>query len=133
MVGRAETLLRLVSEGAPNLYLTFQQIYEAVGTPVEKYVVREIYQRLAPVNFSKDLLEPYIQAHPSSLSAIRVRDVLWSDWGTESRVMEVLRKTGHVARLNGLAFHQEGWSRRQKQRIDGFLQKRFQLDQNSDS
>jgi mannose-1-phosphate guanylyltransferase len=108
MVGRAETLLSLVSEVAPNLYLTFQQVYDAVGTPVEKYVVREIYQRLAPVNFSKDLLEPYIQAHPSSLLAIRARDVLWSDWGTESRVMEVLRKTGQVARLNGLAFHQAG-------------------------
>ena len=106
MVCRAETLLHLVSEVAPNLYLTFQQIYEAVGTPMEKNVVRETYQRLAPVNFSKELLEPYVQAHPSSLLAIRVKDVLWSDWGTESRVMEVLRRTGHVARLNGLAFHQ---------------------------
>jgi mannose-1-phosphate guanylyltransferase len=85
MVCRAETILRLVCEVAPNLYLRFQQIYEAVGTPVEKHVVRETYQRLAPVNFSKDLLEHYVQAHPSSLMAIPVRDVLWNDWGTESR------------------------------------------------
>jgi mannose-1-phosphate guanylyltransferase len=106
MVCRAETLLRLASEIAPNLYATFQQIYEAVGTPAERYVVRETYQQLTPVNFSKNLLEPYVQAHPSSLMAMRVRDVLWSDWGTESRVMEVLRRTGHVARLNGLAVQQ---------------------------
>ena len=90
----------------PNLYLTFHKIYEAVGTPGEKDVLRETYQHLAPVNFSKDLLEPYVQTHPFSLLAIRVRDVLWSDWGTESRVMEVLRRTGHVGRLNGLASHQ---------------------------
>ena len=106
MVCRAETLLRLASEIAPNLYLTFHKIYEAVGTPGEKDVLRETYQHLAPVNFSKDLLEPYVQTHPFSLLAIRVRDVLWSDWGTESRVMEVLRRTGHVGRLNGLASHQ---------------------------
>jgi mannose-1-phosphate guanylyltransferase len=106
MVCRAETLLRLVSEIEPNLYSRFQQIYEAVGTAVEKNVIREIYQQLAPVNFSKGLLEPYVQTYPSSVLALRVRDVLWSDWGTESRVMEVLRRTGHIARLNGLAVHQ---------------------------
>ena len=105
MVCRAESLLRLVSEIEPNLYLRFQEIYEAVGTPVEKNAIREVYQQLAPVNFSKGLLEPYIQTHPSSVLALRVRDVLWSDWGTESRVMEVLRRTGHVGRLNGLPFH----------------------------
>ena len=105
MVCRAESLLRLVSEIEPNLYLRFQEIYEAVGTPVENNAIREVYQQLAPVNFSKGLLEPYIQTHPSSVLALRVRDVLWSDWGTESRVMEVLRRTGHIARLNGLAFH----------------------------
>jgi mannose-1-phosphate guanylyltransferase len=106
MVFRAETLLRLISEIEPHLYLKFQQIYEAIGTPVEKNVIREVYERLAPVNFSKSLLEPYVQTHPSSVLALRVRDVLWSDWGTESRVMEVLRRTGHIGRLNGLALHQ---------------------------
>ena len=103
MIFRIETVLRLVYEVAPNLYLTFQQIYNAIETPLEDSVVWDIYQRLKPVNFSKQLLEPYVQAHPSSLLAIRVRGVLWSDWGTESRVMEILRRTGHVARLNGLS------------------------------
>jgi len=27
---------------------------------------------------------------------------LWSDWGSESRIMEVLRKTGYESHLNGL-------------------------------
>jgi len=27
---------------------------------------------------------------------------LWSDWGSETRVMEILRKIGYAARLNGL-------------------------------
>jgi mannose-1-phosphate guanylyltransferase len=103
MVFRAETILRLVCEVAPALSSTFQQIYDAIGTPAEECVIRKMYEQLEPVNFSKELLEPFVQAHASNLLALPVRDVLWSDWGTETRVMEVLRKTGSVMRLNGLS------------------------------
>jgi hypothetical protein len=81
----------------------FQRIYSAVGTSVEEKIVRETYHEMKPVNFSKELLEPYVQTHPSNVLAMPVRGVLWSDWGTEIRVMEVLRRTGYVARLNGLS------------------------------
>jgi mannose-1-phosphate guanylyltransferase len=104
MVFKAETILRLVCEIAPYLSAVFQQIHQAVGTPTEECVIRKIYVQLEPVNFSKELLEPFVHAHPSKLLAIPVRDVLWSDWGTETRVMEVLRKTGSVTRLNGMSF-----------------------------
>jgi mannose-1-phosphate guanylyltransferase len=103
MVFRTETFLRLVYEVYPDLYLTFQQIYRAIDTPHERDVVREVYRQLQPVNFSKQLLEPYVQAHPGSLLTLPVSDMLWSDWGTESRIMDVLRRTGHAARLNGLS------------------------------
>jgi mannose-1-phosphate guanylyltransferase len=103
MVFKTDTFLNLVRDVAPDLYSMFRKIHRAIGTLAENPVVRAIYQQLRPVNFSKELLEPYVEAHPSSLLAIPVRDVLWSDWGTESRIMEVLRRTGHIGRLNGLS------------------------------
>jgi mannose-1-phosphate guanylyltransferase len=103
MVFKTDTLLSLVREVAPGLHAMFGRIHEALGTPLEDAVVREVYQQLEPVNFSKELLEPYVEAHPPGLLAIPVQNVLWSDWGTESRIMEVLRRTGHAPRLNGLS------------------------------
>jgi hypothetical protein len=55
------------------------------------------------VNFSRELIEPYLRSHPSNLLAMPVRGVLWSDWRTEIRVMEVLRRTGYATRLNWLS------------------------------
>jgi hypothetical protein len=80
-----------------------QPIYDAIGTPDEEAVTQEIYQDLPPINFSKEILEPLAQDFPSRLVAFPVRDVLWSDWGSETRVMEILRKIGYASRLNGLA------------------------------
>jgi len=102
MVCKTKALIELVGEVMPKICFSFQRIHDAVGTPCEKKVVGEIYHQLESVNFSRELLEPFVQAYPSRLLTIPVRGVLWSDWGTESRVIEVLRRTGHMTRLNGL-------------------------------
>jgi len=103
MVFKIDTLVHLVKDISPALCDVFRPVYQAIGTPDEETVMRETYQRLTPINFSKAIVEPLVQTHPSSLLALPVRNVLWSDWGSESRVMEVLRKTGYASRLNGLA------------------------------
>jgi hypothetical protein len=61
------------------------------------------------MNFSRQVLEPLARRQPSQLATFPVDKVLWSDWGTETRVMDILRRTGNVARLNGVqrAAHQE--------------------------
>ena len=97
------TMLHWVSRFAPVLYQQFQQIYQAIGTPDENRVVRDTYQQMQPINFSKELLEPLVKHCPSNLLALCIRDVLWSDWGTASRVMDVLRKTGSIGQLNGFS------------------------------
>ncbi len=102
MICRTNALLELFREVMPAMYCTFQRVHDAIGTPCEKNVVREIYDQLEPANFSRELLEPFVQAYPSRLLTIPVRGVLWSDWGTESRVIEVLRRTGRITRLNGI-------------------------------
>jgi mannose-1-phosphate guanylyltransferase len=98
MVFKTKTMLHWVSRLAPRLYQQFQQIYAAIGTPGEPDVVRNIYQRLKPMNFSKEFLEPMARSYPSSLVVLPVRDLLWSDWGTASRIMDVLAKIGKVPR-----------------------------------
>jgi len=89
-----------VSRLVPELYEQFEQIYEAIGTSSEADVVRNIYGQLKPMNFSKELLEPLVKNYPSSLVVLPVPDLLWSDWGTASRIMDVLAKIGKVPRLD---------------------------------
>ena len=98
MVFKTKTMLDWVSRLAPRLYQQYQQIYAAIGTPGEPDVVRNIYQRLKPMNFSKEFLEPMARSYPSSLVVLPVRDLVWSDWGTASRIMDVLAKIGKVPR-----------------------------------
>jgi mannose-1-phosphate guanylyltransferase len=101
MVFKTKTVLHWVSRLVPGLYEQFQQIYESIGTPSETDVVRNIYQQLKPMNFSKEFLEPLVKTYPSSLVALPVPDLLWSDWGTASRIMDVLARIGKVPRLEG--------------------------------
>ena len=100
MVFKTKTILHWVSRLSPGLYQQFHQIYEAIGTPGEKDVVRNIYQQLKPMNFSREFLEPLVKNYPSSLVALPVPDLLWSDWGTASRIVDVLARIGKVPRLD---------------------------------
>jgi len=99
MVFKTKTMLHWVSRLAPTLYQEFQQVYAAIGTPGETDVVRNIYRRLRPINFSTEFLEPMVKNYPSTLVALPVPDLLWSDWGTASRIIDVLARIGKVPRL----------------------------------
>jgi hypothetical protein len=68
--------------------------------PPAKRRVRNIYQQLQPMNFSREFLEPLVKNYPSNLVALPVPDLLWSDWGTTSRIVDVLARIGKVPRLN---------------------------------
>ncbi len=102
MVAKTDALLELTRRLLPAVFDAFQSVYDAIGTPDEETVVEEVYEKLLPINFSKEILEPAARDPFSKLMTIPVRNVLWSDWGSESRIMEVLRKTGNASRLNGL-------------------------------
>jgi mannose-1-phosphate guanylyltransferase len=96
MAFQTKTLLHWVKRLAPTLYQQFQRIYQAIGTPTEATVVRDVYQQLNPINFSKEFFEPMVKSYPSALVALPVRDLLWSDWGSASRIREVLKKIGRL-------------------------------------
>lgn len=92
MVFRVETVLDLAQRTAPRLYSSFQRIWEAIGTSGELDVVSEVYRSMEAVNFSTGLLEKFSLDQRSRLLVVPVRGVLWSDWGSERRLMNALRK-----------------------------------------
>lgn len=96
MVFNASELLQWVEELRPEMYCRFKRIYSAIGTPSERVVVQEIYDGLETVNFSKELLEPMARQHPARLAVLPVSNVGWSDWGSESRIVNTLRRIGRV-------------------------------------
>ncbi len=99
MVFNAKTLLGLVRQIVPALYWQFQRIGQALGTSKEKEVIEETYRQIGSTNFSKGFLETLPLKSPTSLWVLPVHGVLWSDWGSESRVMDVLQRTGYRERL----------------------------------
>ncbi|MBI3622446.1 MAG: NTP transferase domain-containing protein [Nitrospirae bacterium] len=101
MVARPASLLDLVRRLAPWLYHDFLKIQRVIGTGREQAVTEEVYQTLAPVNFSKGLLERVTPDHPLQVSVIPVRGVWWSDWGSEQRLVAGLEKTGCTDWDNG--------------------------------
>ncbi|MGH7770231.1 MAG: sugar phosphate nucleotidyltransferase [Candidatus Binatia bacterium] len=97
MVVKVRTLLDIASDLAPELYASFEEVFKAIGSRKEKSRIREIYRQLKPGNFSRGILEMLPLTHPSCLSVLAVRDVLWSDWGLPRSIEAVLTKTGHLA------------------------------------
>jgi len=110
MVFKTATLMSLIEETAPQLFAVFRKIHDALGTSKEAAVIEQVYRELPPLNFSRDIIEPLARSHSAQLLALPVENVLWSDWGSESRIMEILRQTGYAGRLNGLAARDTNFS-----------------------
>src|SRR5207237_5212422 len=53
----------------------------AIGTDTERGLLRELYADLKPINFSRDLLQRFLEKHSNSLGVVPVRDVFWRVWG----------------------------------------------------
>jgi mannose-1-phosphate guanylyltransferase len=99
MVFKPEILLHLVKLSAPKLYQAFQIIFRALGDPDEDLVIREVYKDIEATNLSKDLLAGVEAYSRRQLSVLPMNGVFWSDWGTEERIISVLRKFNY---WNGL-------------------------------
>lgn len=100
IVCRVETLLLCVARVAPALHEAFAEIGRAIGTPHEHPVVEEIYSRLEPSNFSRQVLEPLAGAPDATLVVAPMRGVGWSDWGSEERIVRMVDERGWRDRLS---------------------------------
>ena len=90
MVVKARTLWELGLTFAPTILKRFERLYQVIGTSREAAVLEDIYETMPAGNFSSDLLTPAAE----HIGVIPMKNVLWSDWGREERIIETLRLIG---------------------------------------
>jgi mannose-1-phosphate guanylyltransferase len=84
----------------PELYDAFRRIGKAIGTSREMAVTEEIYRELPSINFSRGILEALSLEKQSPIQVLPVRNVYWSDWGSEARIIESLKRAGALGLLD---------------------------------
>ena len=106
VVARADTLTALGRRHVPDVAACLEALEARIDGQDDPSTVSEAYARMRPANFSREVLEREADA----LVVLRIRDVLWSDWGTPDRVVRTLRRIGMSPDWL------ETWSRRPEQR-----------------
>ncbi len=99
LVFKVKILLDLVRGVAPALYGSFESIHRAIGDAEEMDVVARAYQNMEPVNFSTGLLAGFPM---ENLLVLPVRGVVWSDWGSQERIVTSLRGNGDFVLRRGI-------------------------------
>lgn len=100
MVFKVNTLFGMARMICPKLYGSFSRIKDAIGTSKEREVLEREYRWMETVNFSRGFLEVLALKDPGSLAVLPVPDLGWSDWGSEGRILGVLKEIGLNTRLN---------------------------------
>jgi mannose-1-phosphate guanylyltransferase len=90
VVARADTLTALGRRHVPDVAACLETLEAHAAGQEDFAAVSEAYARMRPANFSREVLE----READVLVVLRVRDVLWSDWGTPGRVVRTLRRIG---------------------------------------
>jgi hypothetical protein len=90
MVASVQALLGIVESAIPQLYTSFVGLAPFLGTPEETNLINNLYERMAEINFSDQVL-----AHrPERLAVVKVAGVRWNDLGEPRRVMASLNMAG---------------------------------------
>ena len=82
IVARAASLLGRIERAAPALFRAFTQTAHSLDTSREGDVMRRLYARIAPMDFSRGILA----AERSQLAVLPVSGVQWSDVGDPDRL-----------------------------------------------
>jgi len=88
MIGRVRAFLDLMRDCVPALFDDFAELGPLTGGPEESAAVGALYRRLAPADFSRDVLA----ARPGALGVLTVWGVAWSDLGSPERVLRVRKQ-----------------------------------------
>jgi mannose-1-phosphate guanylyltransferase len=90
MVGSVQALLGIMESAVPHLYDSFVGLSPLLGTTEESTLLASLYERMAEVNFSHQVL-----AHrPERLAVLKVTGVRWNDLGEPKRVLASLNRAG---------------------------------------
>lgn len=87
---RWSTLWQLGWRCFPTMMAHFEEFRPHIGTDDEMRARDTLYDALPSVNFSTNLLQQALD----SLVVMELRGVLWSDWGSERRIVETLQRIG---------------------------------------
>lgn len=90
MASKVRTLWQLGWRWLPDIMYAFDGLMRHLGTQREQEVLDGIYEGLPSANFSSHLVQKAV----ASTVVLELRDVLWSDWGNERRIVETLRRIG---------------------------------------
>jgi len=90
MAAQVKTLWELGWCWLPEMMKAFGALKHHLGTEREQQVLDSIYESLPSSDFSSHLVERV----PGSTVVVELRDVVWSDWGNEERIVETLRQIG---------------------------------------
>lgn len=87
---RWSTIWQLGWRCFPTMMAHFEEFRPHIGTDDEMRALDTLYNALPSVNFSTKLLQQALD----SLVVMELRGVLWSDWGSERRIVETLQRIG---------------------------------------
>lgn len=87
---RLSTLWQLGRRCVPAMMKHFEDFAPSIGTDKEVQALDSLYEVLPSANFSTHVLQQALD----SLVVMELRDVLWSDWGSERRIVETLHRIG---------------------------------------
>ena len=88
LVAKGKELWRLGWTCVPEIMPRFEWLRETVDTHEELKVLEAIYDAMPRRNFSFHVL----QGAPDRLAVMEMKDVLWSDWGNQDRILSGLEK-----------------------------------------
>jgi mannose-1-phosphate guanylyltransferase len=90
IAAKAETLWQIGWQCFPDLMPRFERLSRSIGTSKEAQILDEIYHGIPP----HDVVSELLQRVPDRAAVMEVRDVLWSDWGKPTRILDSLRRIG---------------------------------------
>jgi mannose-1-phosphate guanylyltransferase len=88
MVGTATSFIKYIKKFAKDVFISFENIIEFMGSPREKEIIEKEFPFVPAVNFSQFVLEKI----PEHLFVLEVPDVYWNDWGEEHRIISDLKR-----------------------------------------
>jgi mannose-1-phosphate guanylyltransferase len=95
MVGRVDTLLKMIRSALPELYAAFATVTPTFEGAAEQETVSQLYTQIEDTNFSHQVLS----LRPEDLMVMRVGNVGWSDLGDPNRVLSTLARIGVQSKL----------------------------------
>jgi mannose-1-phosphate guanylyltransferase len=98
-VSRAEALWALARRHLPAQTALFEEYVQLIGSPAAPACLSQLYERLAPADFSRDLV-----AASTGLRATTMAGAGWSDCGTPERLAAALAQGPALAKVSAAFF-----------------------------